>query len=125
MRSAFLAVAAAMLIPLRAASSQAIQPKRGDRIRITAAPNALDNRIARVLSVRSDSLFLHVVLAGTLAVARADVTRLEVSTDGIALTQRQFAPFPAGAFFASHLDGSGSAFAWETGPLHLRSDCRG
>ena len=85
MRSAFLAVAAAMLIPLRAASSQAIQPKRGDRIRITAAPNALDNRIARVLSVRSDSLFLHV----------------------------------------SHLDGSGSAFAWETGPLRLRSDCRG
>ena len=82
MRSAFLAVAAPMLIPLWTVSSQGVQPKRGDRIRITAAPNALDNRIASVLSVRGDSLILHVALAPTktLAVARADVTRLEVST---------------------------------------------
>lgn len=80
MRSAFLAVAAFMLIPLWTVSSQGIQPKRGDRIRITAAPNALDNQIARVLSVRNDSLFLQVAPAETLAVAVAGVTRLEVST---------------------------------------------
>ena len=79
MRSAFLTVAAFVLIPLWTVSSQAVQPKSGDRIRITAAPNALDNRIARVLSVRHDSLFLHVAPAETLAVARVDVARIEVS----------------------------------------------
>ena len=80
MHSAFLTVAAFMLIPLGAASSQAVQPRSGDRIRITAATNALDKRIAHVLSVRRDSLFLLVAPAETLAVARAGVTRLEVNT---------------------------------------------
>ena len=79
MGSVFLTVAAFVLIPLWSVSSQAVQPKSGDRIRVTAAPNALDNRIARVLSVRGDSLFLHVAPAETLGVARVDVTRLEVS----------------------------------------------
>jgi len=92
MRSVFLAVAAFMFIPLGAASSQAAQARSGELIRITTAPNAPDKRTrarssseayypaARVLSVGSDSLFLLVAPAETLAVALAGVTRLEVST---------------------------------------------
>jgi hypothetical protein len=53
-----------MLIPLWTVSSPDVQPRSGDRIRITAAPNALDSRIARVLSVRSDSLVLHAAACG-------------------------------------------------------------
>lgn len=47
-------------------------------------------------------------------------------TDGVALTQRAFGPFPAGALFASHLDGGIAALSWETiaKALGLRSDCR-
>lgn len=47
------------------------------------------------------------------------------STDGVVLTQRAFGPFPAGAFFASHADGSMSAFSWAevASVLGLRSDC--
>lgn len=46
-------------------------------------------------------------------------------TDGVALTQQAFGPFPAGAFYASHLDGSVSAFGWReiAAALGLRSDC--
>jgi hypothetical protein len=69
-----------MLIPLGAVSSQAVQPKSGDRIRLTTTVNALDNRTGRVLTIRSDSLLLQVAPAETLAVALAGVTRLEVST---------------------------------------------
>jgi 3-phytase len=48
-------------------------------------------------------------------------------TDGVGLTQRAFGPFPAGAFYASHLDGAVAAFSWErvAGTLALRSDCGG
>ena len=80
MRHAFPIVVALMLAPLGAASSQTVQPKRGDRIRITSAPNSLDNQLARVLRVRRDTLFLQVVPAETLVVALAGVTRLEVNT---------------------------------------------
>lgn len=47
-------------------------------------------------------------------------------TDGVALTQRAFGPFPAGAFFGSHLDGGVGAFSWAdiAAALHLRADCR-
>jgi 3-phytase len=47
-------------------------------------------------------------------------------TDGVALTQRPFGPFPAGAFYASHIDGAVAAFSWEriAARLGLRSDCR-
>ena len=75
-----LTVAAFMLIPLGAASAQAVQPRNRDRIRITTAENALDNRIAQVLSISSDSLLLLVAPAETLSVARAGVIRLEVNT---------------------------------------------
>jgi hypothetical protein len=80
MRWAVLTVAALILAPLGAVSSQAVQPRSGDRIRITSAPNTLDNQTARVLRVRNDTLFLQVVPAETLVVALAGVTRLEVST---------------------------------------------
>ena len=80
MRSAFLTIVAFMLMPLGAALCQAVQPRNGDRIRITSAQNALENRIAHVLSIRGDSLLLLVAPAETLAVARAAVTRLEVNT---------------------------------------------
>ena len=47
------------------------------------------------------------------------------NTDGVALTQAAFGPFPAGAFYAVHNDGNIAAFSWaqiaET--LGLRSDC--
>jgi 3-phytase len=46
-------------------------------------------------------------------------------TDGVALTQKAFGPFPAGAFVGSHLDGSIAAFSWATiaDSLKLRKDC--
>ena len=75
-------------IPLGAASSQAVQPKTGDRIRLTARLNALDHRTARVLNVRSDTLFLQIAPAETLAVALAGVSRLEVSTGRRRYTRR-------------------------------------
>jgi hypothetical protein len=80
MRSTFLTIAAFMLFPLVTVQAQWVQPKSGDRIRITAAPYALHSQIARVLSVRSDTLFLDVAPAETLAVALASVTRLDVRT---------------------------------------------
>ena len=80
MRSTFFTVVGFMLFPLVTVQSQAVQPKNGDRIRITAASNALQNQVARVLSLRSDTLFLAVAPAETLAVALAGVTRLDVST---------------------------------------------
>jgi 3-phytase len=47
------------------------------------------------------------------------------NTDGIALTQRPFPGFAAGAFFAVHNDGSVAAFRWEdiANALGLRADC--
>ena len=48
------------------------------------------------------------------------------NTDGVALTQRGFGPFPAGAFYAVHNDGNIAAFSWAAiaEELGLRSDCR-
>jgi hypothetical protein len=79
MRSTILAVVALMLVPLGEVAPQAALPTSGDRIRITAASYGLENRTARVVNVRSDSLFLHIAPAETLAVALAGVTRLDVS----------------------------------------------
>ena len=47
------------------------------------------------------------------------------NTDGVALTQRGFGPFPAGAFYAVHNDGNIAAFSWAAiaEALGLRSDC--
>jgi 3-phytase len=47
-------------------------------------------------------------------------------TDGVALTQRAFGPFTAGAFFGSHLDGGVGALSWTdvAQTLKLRDDCR-
>ena len=47
-------------------------------------------------------------------------------TDGVALTQRAFGPFAAGALYASHLDGGIAALSWAAiaEALGLRSDCR-
>jgi 3-phytase len=43
----------------------------------------------------------------------------------VALTQRRFGPFSAGAFYASHLDGGVSAMGWAeiAAALRLRDDC--
>ena len=48
-----------------------------------------------------------------------------LNTDGIALTQRGFAQFPNGAFYAVHNDGNVAAFSWEAiaDSLRLRKDC--
>jgi 3-phytase len=48
-----------------------------------------------------------------------------LNTDGIALTQRGFADFPSGAFYAVHNDGNVAAFSWEAiaDSLDLRKDC--
>jgi 3-phytase len=47
------------------------------------------------------------------------------NTDGVALTQAGFGPFPAGAFYAVHNDGNIAAFSWAeiAAALELRSDC--
>jgi 3-phytase len=47
------------------------------------------------------------------------------NTDGVALTQTGFGPFPAGAFYAVHNDGNIAAFSWAeiAAALDLRSDC--
>jgi 3-phytase len=49
------------------------------------------------------------------------------NTDGVALTQVGFDPFPAGAFYAIHNDGNIAAFSWAriAEELELRSDCGG
>ncbi|HET6340994.1 MAG TPA: phytase [Gemmatimonadota bacterium] len=49
------------------------------------------------------------------------------NTDGVALTQTGFGPFPAGAFYAVHNDGNIAGFSWAeiAEELGLRSDCRG
>jgi 3-phytase len=48
-----------------------------------------------------------------------------LNTDGIALTQRGFAEFPSGAFYAVHNDGNVAAFSWAAiaDALSLRKDC--
>ncbi len=48
-----------------------------------------------------------------------------LNTDGIALTQRGFADFPSGAFYAVHNDGNVAAFSWAAiaDALGLRKDC--
>ena len=48
-----------------------------------------------------------------------------LNTDGIALTQRGFADFPNGAFYAVHNDGNVAAFSWSqiADALGLRKDC--
>ncbi len=48
-----------------------------------------------------------------------------MNTDGIALTQRGFGPFPSGAFYAVHDDQSIAAFSWEeiAHALELRTNC--
>jgi 3-phytase len=48
-----------------------------------------------------------------------------LNTDGIALTQRGFADFPHGAFYAVHNDGNVAAFSWVqiADALKLRKDC--
>ena len=48
-----------------------------------------------------------------------------LNTDGIALTQRGFADFPSGAFYAMHNDGNVAAFSWAAiaDALKLRKDC--
>jgi len=47
------------------------------------------------------------------------------NTDGVALTQRAFGPFSAGAFYAVHDDGGLGAFDWATvlQALDLSADC--
>jgi 3-phytase len=47
------------------------------------------------------------------------------NTDGVALTQTSFGPFPAGAFYAVHNDGNIAALSWAAiaGELGLRTDC--
>jgi 3-phytase len=47
------------------------------------------------------------------------------NTDGVALTQTGFGPFPAGAFYAVHDDGNVAAFSWSAiaDALALRKDC--
>ncbi|HEX3159474.1 MAG TPA: hypothetical protein VHQ45_13215 [Gemmatimonadaceae bacterium] len=46
-------------------------------------------------------------------------------TDGVALTQKAFGPFPAGVFYASHVDASVGALSWSeiAAATGVRSDC--
>jgi hypothetical protein len=62
------------------AVAQARQPNEGDRIRYSVKPTPVDRRIARVLSVRNDTLLLLITPSDTVAVALGAATRLEIST---------------------------------------------
>jgi 3-phytase len=48
-------------------------------------------------------------------------------TDGVALSQRAFGPFPAGVFLGSHVDAGIGALSWAdiARALGLRADCSG
>ena len=77
-----------MLVPLGTAAAQVVQPRSGDRVRVTAMSSGLQNRAARVLDVRRDTLVLQLAPAETLAVALAGVNRLDVSTGRRRYTMR-------------------------------------
>jgi len=80
MRSTLITVAALMLLPLSVASAQTVQARSGDRVRVTAKPYGLENRIGRVESARNDSLFLQVAPNETLGIPVAGINQLDVST---------------------------------------------
>lgn len=67
----------------------------------------------------------HVFDRKTLAHVGAFTGEETRRTDGVSLTQTGFGPFPAGAFYASHLDASVAALSWQdiATALGLRSDC--
>jgi 3-phytase len=67
----------------------------------------------------------HVFDRGNLAHVGSFRGEQTLNTDGIALTQRGFADFPSGAFYAVHNDGNVAAFSWGAiaDALGLRKDC--
>jgi 3-phytase len=69
----------------------------------------------------------HVFDRGTLEHVGAFAGVTTRNTDGVALTQSGFGPFPSGAFYAIHNDGNIAAFSWAAiaDTLGLRSDCGG
>jgi len=75
-----LVLAAIVLIPFRGASAQTLQPRPGDRVRITATSVGLTNQVARVQSVRNDTLILRLRGDETQTVPLAAVSHLELST---------------------------------------------
>lgn len=72
-----------------------------------------------------ESNTFHVFDRQTLAHVGSFRGNQTLNTDGIALTQRGFAQFPSGAFYAVHNDGNVAAFSWEAiaDSLRLRKDC--
>ena len=74
-----LVFAATVLIPFSSAAAQTLQARAGDRVRVTAPPSGLANQIARVESVRNDTLVLQ-LKNETRSVPIAALSRLDVST---------------------------------------------
>lgn len=68
----------------------------------------------------------HLFDRSTLAHVSAFTGPVTRRTDGVALTQRAFEGFPAGAFLTAHLDAAISAFSWAdiAASAGVRSDCR-
>lgn len=79
MRSAFLTVAAFMLIPLWTVSSQGVQPKRGDRIRVTVPSLGVKPFVGIVGRVPADTILVRTGAKVLSAFPLDQVARLELS----------------------------------------------
>lgn len=67
----------------------------------------------------------HIFDRRTLAHVASFTGSVTNTTDGVVVTQRPFAGFPAGAFFASHFDAAIAAFSWAdiAAATGVRQDC--
>ena len=79
MRSAFLTVAAFILIPLWTVSSQGVQPKRGDRIRVTVPSLRVKPIVGIAERVPADTILVRTAAKVVSAFPLDRVARLEVS----------------------------------------------
>ena len=72
-------------------------------------------------STNTHHLFDRITLEHVASFTGAETRR----TDGVALTQVAFGPFPAGAFYASHVDASIGALSWAeiASAAGVRGDC--
>ena len=92
MRSAFLSVAMFMLIPLWTVSSQGVQPKRGDRIRVTVPSLGVKPFVGIVERVPADTILVRTGAEVLSAFPLDQVARLELSRGTRSPTWALFAP---------------------------------
>jgi 3-phytase len=100
-------------------------PQQAEGLALYACDDGSGYWIATDQGDRANSY--HLFERRTLAHVGAFTGAATRRTDGVALTQRRFGPFAAGAFYASHLDGGVAALAWAdvAAALGVRADCPG